>query len=241
MSFLHHFPALHSPSSAHALTPLSREDSKHSTGDVAPFIMDLGISRAGGGGGGEDFSPLSINRESRCSRHLKEAITPRSDPPDLGQNLTELMSWRNTAVGKGRGRKCCCRMLSAIHGLCACGRSCVGSLHPGKATSICCLPCVPGAIFPGTGSPSGWFCTAHLWDGGIFPRSALPLWILGPSAPGWGGCAGGCSKCGALALAQPGLLFFMAQSQLAPRAGGRELPYLHGGQDRDEFMRLYIT
>lgn len=48
MSFLRHFPALHSPSSAHAVTPPSREDSKHSTGAVTPFIMDLGISRAGG-------------------------------------------------------------------------------------------------------------------------------------------------------------------------------------------------
>lgn len=89
MSFLHHFPALHSPSSAHALTPPSREDSKHSTGAVTPFIMDLGIGRAAAAGG-EDFSQLSISAESSCSRHLKGAV---AGPPDLGQNLIELMSW----------------------------------------------------------------------------------------------------------------------------------------------------
>lgn len=66
MSFLHHFPALHSPSSAHALTPPSREDSKHSTAAVTPFIMDLGISRAGAGGEAEERTFLSSPSTERA-------------------------------------------------------------------------------------------------------------------------------------------------------------------------------
>lgn len=85
MSFLHHFPALHSPSSAHALTPLSREDSKHSTGDVAPFIMDLGISRAGGGGEERTFLHSPSTERAGAQGTSKKQLLPDLVPQIWGK------------------------------------------------------------------------------------------------------------------------------------------------------------